>query len=90
MDQSVVTLRIFNPNEQILRVHNFNIWSLKTYTYLSTDRLSQATAKNHTQDYFNRYPELKREDVTDYVATQTSKKTNVTPEKLFSKTQFGE
>ncbi|CAB3245718.1 unnamed protein product [Arctia plantaginis] len=54
------------------------------------NRISQQTAKKQTRDYYNHYPELQREDVTDYIATQTSEKTNITPEKLFSKTQFGE
>ncbi|CAH0595114.1 unnamed protein product [Chrysodeixis includens] len=50
------------------------------------NRLSQIQA----QQYFTQHPELKKEGVADYISTPVHQKTDVTPEKLFSKNNFGE
>ncbi|XP_021189441.3 Fanconi anemia group J protein homolog isoform X1 [Helicoverpa armigera] len=42
------------------------------------------------QQYFTQYPELKQEGVAEYIGSPVHQKTDVTPEKLFSKNSFGE
>uniref|UniRef100_A0A2A4JF43 Helicase ATP-binding domain-containing protein n=1 Tax=Heliothis virescens TaxID=7102 RepID=A0A2A4JF43_HELVI len=40
------------------------------------------------QQYFTQYPELKQEGVAEYIGSPVHQKTDVTPEKLFSKNNF--
>ncbi|XP_026727702.1 Fanconi anemia group J protein homolog isoform X2 [Trichoplusia ni] len=50
------------------------------------NRLSQLQA----QQYFAQHPAIKKDGVADYISTPVHQKTDVTPEKLFTKNNFGE
>ncbi|CAH1640994.1 unnamed protein product [Spodoptera littoralis] len=46
--------------------------------------------QTQAQHYFTKYPEIKKDGVADYISSPIHQKTDATPEKLFSKNNFGE